>query len=87
MAITLEPGGTHYFWAGMKKHFKITNAGAFMSRMHIIIYKQAKIDLLEFDDWLHKHHGPYEDDQGLSMCQLIGKEYGGEAVGFINSVM
>jgi len=82
-----QPGSTHYFHAGMKKHFGIRNAGAFMSRMHVIIFKQAKIDLLEFDDWLHKQHGNYEDEQMLSMCMLICKEYGGEAVGFINSVM
>lgn len=48
--------------------------------------KQLCIDILKFDEWLHKKHGDYEDD-GKSMDDCIREHYGDEGVKLINEVI
>ena len=47
--------------------------------------KHLCIDILKFDDWLHKKHGNYEDS-GKSMNNCIREHYGDEGVKLINRV-
>ena len=47
--------------------------------------KQLCIDILKFDEWLHKKHGDY-DDAGQSMDDCIREHYGDEGVKLINEV-
>lgn len=48
--------------------------------------KQLCIDILKFDEWLHKKHGDYED-AGQSMEDCIREHYGDEGVKLINEVI
>ena len=48
--------------------------------------KQLCIDILKFDEWLHKKHGDYED-AGQSMDECIREHYGEEGVKLINEVI
>ena len=47
--------------------------------------KHLCIDILKFDEWLHKKHGNYED-AGQSMDNCIREHYGNEGVKLINRV-
>jgi hypothetical protein len=47
--------------------------------------KQLCIDILKFDEWLHKKHGDYED-AGQSMDDCIREHYGEEGVKLINDI-
>lgn len=47
--------------------------------------KHLCIDILKFDEWLHKKHGNYED-AGQSMDNCIREHYGDEGVKLINRV-
>lgn len=46
---------------------------------------QLSIDILKFDEWLHKQIGDYEDD-GLSMSEAITKHYGQQANDLVDSL-
>ena len=48
--------------------------------------KQLCIDILKFDEWLHKKHGDYED-AGQSMDDCIREHYGDEGARLINEVI
>jgi hypothetical protein len=48
-----------------------------------IACKEIQIDILKFDDWLHKQHGDYEG----SMEQLIRDKYGDEAVEIVRRLI
>ena len=48
--------------------------------------KQLCIDILKFDEWLHKKHGNYED-AGQSMDDCIREHYGDEGAKLINEVI
>lgn len=43
-----------------------------------IVTGRVTIDLYKLDSWLHEKHGNYEES-GLSMQELIIREYGEEA--------
>lgn len=75
------------FFAGMKKHFGIDRgANKFLDAYMSAFTKKPSLDVIAFDDWLHKKHGNYED-QGLSMHTLIAKEYGEPAAAFAVSLI
>lgn len=74
------------FHAGMKRHFRVTNAGRFMDRLILQISREPRIDVMAFDDWLHAQHGEYESD-GLSMREAIAKHYSPEATAFIEGLI
>jgi len=48
--------------------------------------KQLCIDIMKFDEWLHKKHGNYED-AGQSMDDCIREHYGDEGAKLINEVI
>jgi len=74
------------FHAGMKKHFpKITNRGEYLCNVSLM-YKLIRIDVMKLDDWLHQIHGEYEDE-GLSMAELITREYGQKAHDFVLNLL
>lgn len=50
-----------------------------------VVSKQLCIDIMKFDEWLHKKHGDYED-AGQSMDDCIREHYGEEGVKLINEV-
>jgi len=48
--------------------------------------KKYSIDIINFDDWLHKEHGYNEEIHG-SMRDFIILRFGEEACSFIESVL
>ena len=81
-------GSPHYFHGGMRKFFKIGDAGKYVDTILLMAgTKELKINIIMFDDWLHKQHGEYEDERGLSMKELIAREYGEQAELFIQSLI
>jgi hypothetical protein len=48
----------------------------------MLCFHRPMLDLDKFDQMLHKRHGEYEK-QGLSMKDLLEKEYSAKAVGFV----
>jgi hypothetical protein len=72
----------------MQKHFGIptADAGKFMDPIFIQLAKEVKLDVLFFDDWLHRQHGEYEAD-GLSMEEAIDKFYSVDATLFVKSFL
>jgi hypothetical protein len=44
------------------------------------------IDVIKFDDWLHKEHGNYEE-RGLSMQDFLTEQYGQEVTNKIKELL
>ena len=86
LGLSGKVGSPHYFHGGMRKFFKMRGEG-FLDVMMVYCGRGARLDILAFDDWLHKQHGEYEDERGLSMGELIEKEYGEQAELFIQSLI
>lgn len=79
--------GTAKLLAGLKAFFDIgTDAAAPYYCRLAAMRKEAKLDTIALDDLLHERHGDYEDE-GLSMRDLVAREYGDEAVTFIKVSM
>ena len=76
------------FSQGLRKHFKIqSNTQKYLCIASSLIFKEAKIDIIKFDDWLHEQFGEYEKKEKISMKQLIKKKFGKEAMFFIQSLI
>ena len=57
----------------------------FWDRMMSMLTMEVKIDVLKFDDYLHREFGDYEKD-GKSMNMIIEEKYGKEALEFIHEL-
>jgi hypothetical protein len=60
--------------------------GQFYDGFMSVLTKTIKIDLIKFDNYLHKKYGQYENE-GLSMNTAIVKYYGEPAKNFIESLV
>lgn len=72
------------FHAGMREHFKITNAGRFIDPLFIQLRREVKVDVIALDDWLCQQHPEYVGAD-YSMHDLIAKHYGEAAAAFVKS--
>jgi hypothetical protein len=63
-----------------------TSFGQFYDGLMSVLTKSLKIDIFKFDDYLHKKHGQYENEN-LSMNTAIIKYYGKKASEFIDSLI
>lgn len=73
---------------GLRHYFKIySNTQNYLCIVSTMMAKEAKIDIIKFDDWLHKQFGEYEEKEKISMKQLIQREYGKKAVSFIEKLL
>lgn len=70
---------------GLTNYFKLPHPNKYLCST-AIIQKKGVLDIIKFDDWLHEQYGQYEN-KGLSMQDLIRKEYGEEAVHFIKECL
>lgn len=74
------------FTKQMRKHFGMThNVQKFVDYIMLEATGKITIDALLLDDWLCEKHGDYTKERGLSMADLIKKEYGLEAHDFVAS--
>lgn len=71
----------HLFYEGLRDHFGIANPNKYLCRAALII-GEVKLDVMALDDFLHKKHGDYEEDN-ISMSVLIEREYGPAAHSFV----
>ena len=73
------------FYAGMREHFPGLDPADYMDEL-LVRLGQCKIDVIKLDDHLHAEHGQYEE-QGLSMAELVAREYGEPAAEFVHSCL
>jgi hypothetical protein len=52
-----------------------------------IAFDRPVLDLPKFDDWMHEIYGEYEDEQGLSLYDLLVKEKGIEFAKYIEGLI
>ena len=71
----------------MKNYFGIKAANKFIDTTMTQIFDRIVLDIIAFDDFLHEKHGEYEEEQGISMSELITKEYGAAANSFIDQMI
>jgi len=71
----------------MKSYFGIKAANRFIDPTMTLLSGKIALDLFALDDYLHAKHGEYEAVQGISMSELIAKEYGASAKNFIAQMM
>jgi hypothetical protein len=48
-----------------------------------MVFDRPVLDVPMFDAWMHKIYGEYEDEQGLSLYELLVKEKGVEFAEYI----
>ena len=68
-------------YEGLRNHFGINNPQKYLCKTSLLT-GETRIDILKFDEYLHKVHGDYEYEN-LNMSMLIEQEYGGEAHSFV----
>ncbi len=71
----------------MKSFFGIKAANRFIDPTMTQLSGKIALDLFALDNYLHEKHGEYETEQGISMSELIAKEYGTSAHHFIAKMM
>ena len=71
----------------MKSFFGIKAANRFIDPTITQLSGKIALDLFALDDYLHAKHGGYEAEQGISMSELITKEYGASANSFIDQML
>ena len=64
--------------------FRIKNGNSYLDSRLMCATRQLELDILKLDDLLHSRHGNYEQDSGLSMSELIVREYGIAANTFVD---
>jgi len=67
------------FVKGLKHHFNIDNIIKFTDESVWIISRTYVLNIFTFDDYLHEKFGEYEEERGMSMANLIEKEYSVDA--------
>lgn len=70
---------------GLKDHFRMNNTNTFIM-VELIPAGVITVDIMKFDDWLHRQYPNYEDE-GKSMSDIILEKYGKEAHDFFNDAM
>lgn len=66
------------------KHFR-TGISEFYDPEPSLIAGIIVIDIVKFDQWLHKEIGNYEDE-GMSLCEAISEYYGDDAAMLIDEL-
>ena len=66
------------FAQGMLKHFGIKDSSPFIDVLLLQVTGCCTLDVLAFDDYLHKSHGDY-DERGCSMAEFVLDKFGKEA--------
>ena len=76
------------FVKGMDRHFGIrSGVQEYVDTMVSAIADKILMDIVKFDEWLHEQHGEYEKEKGMSMAELLKKEYGQAAHDFVVGCM
>jgi len=72
----------HWYYTWFKWFFPGLSAHEYVDRTLLLWDQLARLDIIKFDDALHRIHGQYED-RGLSMKDLITQEYGAQAAHWV----
>jgi len=76
-------------WAKAKTDFERVfhvNIAPFYDGLTTVLFQKICINILIFDDYLHKLYGFYED-KGLSMKEMIFKKYGNEGIELMDKLL
>jgi hypothetical protein len=52
-----------------------------------IVFERPVLDFWKFDDFIHRLYGEYEDEQGLSLYDLLVKEKGKDFADYIKGLL
>jgi hypothetical protein len=52
-----------------------------------IAFQRPVLDFWKFDDFIHEIYGEYEDEQGLSLYELLVKEKGADFAEYIKGLI
>jgi hypothetical protein len=52
-----------------------------------VVFDRPVLDLPMFDNWMHEIYGKYEDEQGLSLYELLVKEKGVDFAEYIKGLV
>ncbi len=70
---------------GFYRHFG-TGFGDFYDGLMTVLAGSIRIDIVKFDEWLHRQVGDYEE-RGMSMAEAVEAHYGREATDFIGKLL
>lgn len=70
---------------GFYRHFSI-GYGDFYDGLMTVLTGTFRVDVVKFDEWLHRQMGDYED-RGLSMAEAVEERYGKEAMDFLQTLI
>jgi hypothetical protein len=71
----------------MHDYFGISNAVKYLDTTMSALDMSPVLDPMLFDDYLHEKFGNYDDEDGMSMAELIENKYGKEAREFVESMI
>ena len=71
----------------MKSYFGIKAANKFIEPVISHLSGRIVLNIIALDAFLHEKHGEYEEEQGISMSELITKEYGVRANNFVEQML
>jgi hypothetical protein len=77
----------HEFRKGFKKFFPELDAGKYIDKSLLSEPPHVFIDLMAFDDWLHRKFGDYEQKRRCSMSDILEKEFSKEAMLFVKEAI
>lgn len=70
---------------GFYRHFE-TGFGEFYDGLMTVLTGTIRIDIVKFDEWLHRRVGDYER-RGMSLSEAVETHYGREAMEFIEKLL
>ena len=68
-------------------HFPYGRKQLYFDILLSIVEDRLVLDLWKFDDFMHEIYGEYEDEQGLSLYDLLVKEKGIEFAKYIEGLL
>jgi hypothetical protein len=73
------------YFKGMHEYFKLPIPGDYLD-LSALKWDDIQINIIKFDDWLHKQVGDYESHK-MNMDEALVKHYGQEASDFIKRLL
>jgi hypothetical protein len=76
-------------WSEAKNDFRECfgiSIGPFYDGLMTLLCQSIKIDIVKFDEWIHKQHGDYELEN-KSLADIIFEYYGDEAAALIDELI
>ncbi len=77
----------HWFRRNFKKHFPGHDPAGFIDLVYVQLNKECRLDVIKFDDLMHKLHGEYEEICGYNLKEVVQRFHGKEASRWVESAL